>query len=92
MFEYDWLLTALIYGLVGCFILPLRQAANLTPPCIPVKFSFSFRFVVFTLCVVVSGSEEVLELQSHFFRTMDEGTAETFFSNASHNANLTPLS
>ena len=51
MLEYDWLLTALIYGLIGCFILP--------PPCIPVKFLFRFRFVAFTLCVVVSGSEVV---------------------------------
>ena len=66
MLEYDCLLTVLTYGLIGCFIVPLKQVANFKPtPCIPVKFSFRFRFrfrfrfVAFTLCVVVSGSEEV---------------------------------
>ena len=74
MLEYDWLLTALTSGLIGCFIVPLKQAANFKPtPSIPVKFSF--RFVAFTLCVEVSGSEEVpvqsrnlMALQSHVFK------------------------
>ena len=89
MLEYDWLLTALTYGLIGCFIVPLKQVANFKPtPCIPVKFSFRFRFrfVAFTLCVVVSGSEEV-PVQSRNFN----GITITCFQMLEYDCLLTVL-
>ena len=65
-------------------ILLLVRAANFEPfRCIPVKSSFSFRFLASTGCAVVSGSEEVpiqarnfRWLRYHGFLNMDEGTAE----------------
>ena len=49
---------------------PLKRAADLKPsPCIPVKFFFRFRFLPFTSCAVISGSEEV-PVQSRNFKAI----------------------
>ena len=65
-------------------ILLLVQAANFEPfHCIPVKSSFSFRFLASTACAVISNSEEVpiqarnfTRLRHHGFLNMGEGTGQ----------------
>ena len=66
---------------------PLKRAANLKPsPCIPVKFSFRFRFLASTRRAVVSGSEEDPVQSSNFraitiktvFLTMVKGKVKFF--------------
>ena len=65
-------------------ILLLAQAANFEPfHCIPVKSSFSFRFLASTGCAVILSSGEVpiqarnfRWLRQHGFLNMGEGTAE----------------
>ena len=65
-------------------ILLLVRAANFEPfHCIPVKSSFSFRFLASSGCAVILSSEEVPTqarnfrwLRYHGFLNMGEGTAQ----------------